>query len=114
MSATKTAYNAFIGGEWSDSASGETMEVINPATGEAIAEVPRCGAEDVDRAVEAAQAAAPEWLGETPKERSELLLKLADVMGEHAEEPAQLGAVKLGKPLVASRGRMPVSAGKPP
>src|SRR5436853_196498 len=110
MSATKTAYKSFIGGEWVDSASGETMEVIAPATGETIAEVPRCGAEDVDRAVEAAQAAAPEWLGKTPKERSELLLKLADVMDEHAEELAQLESVNVGKPLMASRDEMPFSA----
>jgi acyl-CoA reductase-like NAD-dependent aldehyde dehydrogenase len=59
MSATKTAYQAFVGGKWVDSASGETMEVIAPATGEVIAEVPRCGAEDVDRAVEAAKKVLP-------------------------------------------------------
>ena len=63
MSTTTTQYKILIGGELADAASGETMEVIAPATGETIAEVPRCGAEDVDRAVEAAQAAAPEWLG---------------------------------------------------
>ena len=57
---------------------GGTMEVINPATGETIAEVPRGDAEDVDRAVEAAKAALPEWLETTPGERAELLLKLAD------------------------------------
>ena len=110
MSATKTAYNAFIGGEWSDSASGETMEVINPATGEVIAEVPRCGAEDVDRAVEAAKQASPEWLDKTPKDRSELLHKLADVLEENAEELAQLESVNVGKPLMASRDEMPFSA----
>ena len=73
MSTTTTAYKCFIGGEWVDAASDETMEVINPATGETIAEVPRCGAEDVDRAVETAKAALPDWLERTPKERSELL-----------------------------------------
>jgi acyl-CoA reductase-like NAD-dependent aldehyde dehydrogenase len=92
MSATATQYKILIGGDFADAASGETMEVIAPATGETIAEVPRCGAEDVDRAVEAARAAAPEWLEKTPKERSELLHKLADVMDEHAEELAQLAA----------------------
>src|SRR4029077_15389576 len=86
MSATKTEYKAFIGGEWADSASGETMDVINPATGEVVAEVPRCGAEDVDRAVEAAKRALPDWLDKTPKDRSELLHALADVLTEHAEE----------------------------
>src|SRR5437660_5329027 len=110
MSATKTQYKAFIGGDWADSVSGETMEVINPATGEVIAEVPRCNAEDVDRAVEAAQAAAAEWLGKTPKERSEVLHKLADVMEENAEELAQLESVNVGKPLMASRDEMPFSA----
>ncbi len=110
MSTTATQYKILIGGELADAASGETMEVIAPATGETIAEVPRCAAEDVDRAVEAAQAAAPEWLGKTPKERSELLLKLADVMDEHAEELAQLESVNVGKPLMASRDEMPFSA----
>src|SRR5436190_7456642 len=107
---TKTAYKAFIGGKWADSASGETMEVIAPATGEVIAEVPRCGAEDVDRAVEAAKAVLPEWLEKTPKERSELLHKLADVIEENAEELAQLESVNVGKPLMASRDEMPFSA----
>src|SRR3954464_15822539 len=110
MSTTATQYKILIGGELADATSGETMEVIAPATGETIAEVPRCGAEDVDRAVGAAQAAAPEWLGKTPKERSELLLKLADVMEEHAEELAQLESVNVGKPLMASRDEMPFSA----
>jgi acyl-CoA reductase-like NAD-dependent aldehyde dehydrogenase len=72
MSTTTTQYKILIGGELADAASGETMEVIAPATGETIAEVSRCGAEDVDRTVEAAQTAAPEWLEKTPKERSEL------------------------------------------
>src|SRR5881392_243213 len=110
MSTTATQYKILIGGELAGAASGETMEVIAPATGETIAEVPRCGAEDVDRAVEAAQAAAPEWLGNTPKERSELLHRMADVLDEHAEELAQLESVNVGKPLLASRDEMPFSA----
>jgi 1-pyrroline dehydrogenase len=110
MSATKTSYQAFIGGGWADSASGDTMEVIAPATGEVIAEVPSCSAEDVDRAVATAKAALPDWLEKTPKERSELLHKLADVIDEHAEELAQLESVNVGKPLMASRDEMPFSA----
>src|SRR5436305_14623714 len=110
MSATKTSYQAFIGGGWADSASGETIEVIAPATGEVIADVSRCSAADVDRAVEAAKAALPDWLDKTPKERSELLHKLADVMDEHAEELAQLESLNVGKPLMASRDEMPFSA----
>ncbi|MCW2975294.1 MAG: Aminobutyraldehyde dehydrogenase [Actinomycetia bacterium] len=110
MSATTTAYKNFVGGEWVDAASGETMEVINPATGETIAEVPRCSAEDVDRAVAAADKALAGWLDSTPKERSELLHKLADVLEEHGEELAQLESLNVGKPLMASRDEMPFSA----
>ena len=110
MSTTKTAYKAFIGGDWASSASGETMEVINPATGDVIAEVPRCNSEDVDRAVEAAKQALPDWLDKTPKDRSELLYQLADVLEQNAEELAQLESVNVGKPLMASRDEMPFSA----
>jgi 1-pyrroline dehydrogenase len=110
MSATKTAYKNFVGGEWVDAASGETMEVISPATGETVAEVPRCGAEDVDRAVEAANKALPAWLDSTPKERSELLHRLAGVLEDNAEELAQLESLNVGKPLMASRDEMPFSA----
>src|SRR6266851_9413615 len=110
MSATKTSYKNFAGGEWVDAASGETMEVINPATGETIADVPRCSADDVDRAVAAAAKALPEWLEATPKIRSELLHKLADVLEQNAEELARLESLNVGKPLMASRDEMPFSA----
>ncbi|HEY8704300.1 MAG TPA: gamma-aminobutyraldehyde dehydrogenase [Gaiellaceae bacterium] len=110
MSATKTAYKNFVGGEWVDALSGETMDVINPATGETFAEVPRCSAEDVDRAVEAASKTLPAWLDSTPKERSELLHKLADVLEENAEELAQLESLNVGKPLMASRDELPFAA----
>jgi 1-pyrroline dehydrogenase len=108
MSVTVSSYKNFVGGEWVDSASGETMEVVNPATGEAIAEVPRGSQEDVDRAVAAAKKALPEWLEATPGERAELLLKLADLIDEHAEELAQLESTNVGKPLPAARDEMPV------
>src|SRR4051795_6399702 len=110
MSATKTAYKILVGGEFVDSVSGETMDIIAPATGDVIAEVPRCSAADVDRAVEAANKALPDWLAKTPKERSELLHKLADVLEQNAEELAQLESVNVGKPLMASRDEMPFSA----
>src|SRR6266513_1768679 len=108
MSVTVSSYKNFVGGEWMDSASGETMEVVNPATGEAIAEVPRGTSEDVDRAVAAAKEALPEWLETTPGERAELLLKLADLIDEHAEELAQLESTNVGKPLPAARDELPV------
>ena len=110
MSATATSYKVLIGGELVESATEETMDVIAPATGEVIATVPSCSAEDVDRAVAVAKAAWPEWSERTPKDRSELLHRMADVLDEHAEELAQLESVNVGKPLMASRDEMPFSA----
>jgi acyl-CoA reductase-like NAD-dependent aldehyde dehydrogenase len=54
-------YQQFIGGSWVDSASGETLDVENPATGEVIAAVPASGKADVDRAVDAAATAFETW-----------------------------------------------------
>src|SRR5437763_3339323 len=110
MSVTVSSYKNLVGGEWIDSTSGETMEVLNPATGETIAEVPRGTKEDADRAVEAAKKALPEWLETTPGERAEILLKLADLLDEHAEELAELESQNVGKPLPAARDEMPVSS----
>ncbi|HET7744189.1 MAG TPA: gamma-aminobutyraldehyde dehydrogenase [Gaiellaceae bacterium] len=93
-----TQHKQFVGGEWVESSTGETIEVLNPATGEAIAEVPASSAEDVARAVEAAKRAWAEWREKTPKDRMELLLALADVIDEHAEELARLESMNVGKP----------------
>ncbi len=98
MSVSVTQHKHFIGGEWVESSGGETMEVLNPATGEVIAEVPRGTAEDVERAVEAARNAWTEWRSKTPKDRMELLLGLADVIDENAEELARLESQNVGKP----------------
>src|ERR687887_1044504 len=110
MSVTVSSFKNFVGGEWVDSESGETMEVINPSTGETIADVPRGTAEDVDRAVQAAKKALPEWLETTHGERAEVLLKLADLIDEHAEALARLESTNVGKPLPAARDEMPVSS----
>jgi 1-pyrroline dehydrogenase len=109
MSVAVSQHKNFVGGEWVESGGGETMEVLNPATGEVIAEVQRSTAEDADRAVEAAKAALPEWLESTPAERSELLHKLADVIEENADELAALESKNVGKPLSYAKDEMPVS-----
>ena len=107
MSVSVTQHKQFIGGEWVESSSGETMEVLNPATGEAIAEVPRGTADDVERAVEAAEKAWAEWQDKTPKDRMELLLALADVIDEHAEELARLESSNVGKPWWVAKDEPP-------
>ena len=98
MSVSVTQQKMFVDGEFVDALSGETMEVLNPATGEVIAEVPRSGEEDVDRAVAAAEQAWETWRDRTPKDRMELLLKLADVIDDNAEELARLESRNVGKP----------------
>jgi 1-pyrroline dehydrogenase len=86
------------------------LDVLNPATGEVIDQVPNMSAEEVDEAVERAKKALPEWLEATPKERSELLHRLADVIEQNAEELAQIETRNVGKPLMASRDEMPFCA----
>ena len=105
---TVTSYSNYVGGEWVDAVEGGTMEVLNPATGETIAEVPRGTRADVDRAVAAAKAVLPAWLETTPGERQALLLRLADLIDEHAEELAQIESQNVGKPLAYARDEMPV------
>jgi betaine-aldehyde dehydrogenase/aminobutyraldehyde dehydrogenase len=110
VSVSVTQHKQFIGGEWVESATGETMEVLNPATGEVIAEVPKSGADDVGRAVEAAKKAWAEWRSKTPKDRMELLLALADVIDEHAEELARLESLNVGKPWWVAKDEPPAIA----
>jgi 1-pyrroline dehydrogenase len=110
MSVTVSQHKNFVGGKWVDAVEGGTMDVLNPATGETIAEVPRGSQADVDRAVEAAKQALPEWLETTPGERAEALLKLAGAIEDNAEELAELESQNVGKPLSYARDEMPVSA----
>src|SRR3954470_15594248 len=109
MSVTTSTYENFVGGEWVGAVEGETMEVLNPATGETVAEVPRGTQADVDRAVEAAKKALPEWLETTPRERAEALLKLADLLSEHAEEFERVESQNPGKPMAVVREETPVA-----
>jgi len=110
VSTTVSKHQNFVGGEWVGATGGETMEVLNPATGETIADVPRSSAEDVDRAVQAAKKALPEWLETTPGERAEMLLKLADALDQQSDELAELESQNVGKPLSYAKDEMPVAS----
>jgi 1-pyrroline dehydrogenase len=110
MERVKT-YRQFIGGEWVESASGKTLDVENPANGQVIASVPASGKEDVERAVSAAHAAFEDtWRHTTPKDRSDMLLKLADAMESNADELGRLEAANAGKPIGAAIDEMTTSA----
>lgn len=108
MSVTVTQTKNYVGGEWLDAVDGATMAILNPATGETIAEVPSGTAADADRAVAAAAAALPEWLETTPGERAEALLRLADAIEGAADELAQLESLNTGKPLMVAAEEPPV------
>jgi betaine-aldehyde dehydrogenase len=99
--ATATKLQNFIGGEFVDPAEGQTEEVVNPATGEVIAEAPLSTADDVDRAVAAAREAFDGWAATTPGARALMLLKLADAIEDHAEELSDLESADAGKPRKA-------------
>jgi betaine-aldehyde dehydrogenase len=97
------ALQNFIDGEFVDPVSGETEDVLNPATAETMAQAPLSGAEDVDRAVTAARTAFESWSVTTPGERQLALLKLADAIEANADEIADLEAANAGKPRQAFR-----------
>ncbi len=107
--ATDTLGN-FIDGE-SLGGTGETMAVLNPATGEECWRAPVSSAQDVDRAVRAARRAFEGWSQTTPAERAQALLAMADAVEHHSEEIARLEALNAGKPIEAvSRDEIPVMA----
>ena len=94
-----------IGGEQVDAADGQTFDVMNPATGEVIAHAPLGGAEDVDRAVKAAQSAFEgPWSAWSASKRGRTLQKLSNLVKQNLEELAQLESRNVGKPISGARG----------
>ena len=101
----------FINGQWVPAASGQTLPVINPATGETFDTLARGDARDVDRAVAAARAAlSGPWGRMTATERGRILLKMSTLILERAEEFAQLEARDTGKPMSQARNDIQVAA----
>jgi succinate-semialdehyde dehydrogenase / glutarate-semialdehyde dehydrogenase len=93
----------YIDGRWVDADSGATFAVLNPAAGEVVAEVPRMGAAETRRAIEAARRALPGWRGMLAKERATIMRRWADLMMEHQEDLSALLTTEQGKPLAESR-----------
>ena len=86
------------------------IAVIEPATEQVLAEIPRAGLEETDAAVARAKAAFPAWRAVSPGDRATLLHRVADILEEHGEELAQLEARNAGKPIADARGEMGMSA----
>jgi 1-pyrroline dehydrogenase len=103
-------FQQLIGGEFVDAADGRTADVINPADDQVIAKVPASAAEDVDRAVDAAETAFESWKKTTPQDRSLLLLKIADALEAKGDELGRLESRNAGKPVGAAIDEMAVCA----
>eukprot|EP00501_MAST-03F_sp_TOSAG23-6_P001285 GSMAST32.ASY1.ANO1.1333.1 assembled CDS len=95
---------AFIGGTWVDSTSGNSFDVVDPASDEYIGSVPDMNANDTDIAIRAAEHALPSWSRKLAKERSAILEKWHDLMLQNKDELAQIMTLESGKPLAESIG----------
>ncbi|GFO56180.1 glutarate-semialdehyde dehydrogenase DavD [Geomonas sp. Red276] len=100
----------YIDGKWVGADSGETLDVSNPATGEKIGTIPKMGAAETRRAIEAANRAYPAWRAKTAHERSLILRKWSDLMLENQEDLAVLMTAEQGKPLAESKGEIVYAA----
>jgi len=100
----------YIDGEWVEADSGAAIPVTDPATGEALGTVPKMGAEETRRAIEAADRALPAWRAKTAKERARVMRKWADLMMENQEDLAALMTAEQGKPLAESKGEIGYAA----
>ncbi|HAD14222.1 MAG TPA: succinate-semialdehyde dehydrogenase (NADP(+)) [Saprospirales bacterium] len=98
--------SSFINNEWTDADSGKTFVVTNPATGEELARVADCGAEETRRAIAAAETALPDWRGKTATARASILRKWHDLILEHADDLGLLLTMEQGKPVPEARGEV--------
>src|SRR5690606_37581361 len=100
----------YIDGAWVDADDRATIEVDDPASGEIIGTVPKMGAKETRRAIEAAERAIPSWSRTTAKERAKILRKWFDLMMENQQDLAILITSEQGRPLTESRGEITYGA----
>ena len=101
---------AYIGGGWCDAESGATIEVNNPATGEILGTVPRMGANETWRAIEAAKDAFADWSRRPAKERSNLMRRWYDLIIANVDDLGALMTAEQGKPLAEAKGEVVYAA----
>ena len=100
----------YVGGEWRDASEGGTLEVEDPATGEPLCEVADSTPDDAIAALDAAVAAQPEWAAAPPNERSEILYRAFEALGERADELALLMTLEMGKAVAESKAEIAYAA----
>ncbi|HIH44822.1 MAG TPA: aldehyde dehydrogenase family protein [Candidatus Methanoperedenaceae archaeon] len=97
-------YKLFIGGEWADSSTGETFKDTAPATLETIGIFQKAGAQDVGRAVDAAEDAFPAWSSTPAPQRGKIIFRAARILEERKEELSRKLTIEMGKVLPEARG----------
>src|SRR5258705_1170760 len=100
----------YIDGEWVDAYDRATIPVKDPAAGETLGTVPKMGAEEPRRAIEAANKALPAWRSKTAKERAQILRRWYDLMMANQDDLATLMTAEQGKPLAESKGEIAYAA----
>jgi len=96
----------FINGRWTDSSASEWRDVVNPATGETLAQVPLAEAAEVNQAIEAAAAAFPEWRRTPPEDRIQPLFKLKMLLEDHIDDIARIITQENGKTFTEAKAEM--------
>src|SRR5260370_32604880 len=96
----------YINGQWTDSRANEWGDVINPATGEVLAQVPLAEAAEVDQAVEAAATAFPDWRRTPPEDRIQPLFKLKVLLEDHLDDIARIITQENGKTFTEAKAEM--------
>jgi succinate-semialdehyde dehydrogenase/glutarate-semialdehyde dehydrogenase len=102
--------HCYIDGEWVDAIGRGTIPVTNPATGETLGSVPKMGAEETRRAIEAADRALPAWRARTAKDRAQILRRWFDLMMANQDDLATLMTAEQGKPLAEAKGEIAYAA----
>ncbi|APZ00362.1 succinate-semialdehyde dehydrogenase (NADP(+)) [Burkholderia pseudomallei] len=103
-------HQAYIGGEWQAADSDATFEVFDPATGESLGTVPKMGATETARAIDAAQAAWAGWRMKTAKERAAILRRWFDLVNANSDDLALILTTEQGKPLAEAKGEIAYAA----
>jgi succinate-semialdehyde dehydrogenase/glutarate-semialdehyde dehydrogenase len=101
---------AYVNGQWIDADSGATLAVTNPATGETVASIAKCGTAETRRAIEAANVALVSWRQKTAKERAAILRRWYNLMMDAQDDLAQILTAEQGKPLAEAKGEIAYGA----
>jgi succinate-semialdehyde dehydrogenase/glutarate-semialdehyde dehydrogenase len=96
----------YIGGEWRDASSGETLSVEDPSTGESLVEIADATPDDAKAALDAACAVQEEWAAHPPRERGEILRRAWEIITERADDLALLMTLEMGKPIAESKAEI--------